>query len=336
LSDPYLDPESGVLRNRYAIINPQVLTRLERSWTRQRQRERLLELPMTPRGFCMVHKHLMGDLYSWAGEPRKMNMYLAGHRGQVLARFEPEDRIRPSLQRVFSELKADHYLVGSEVDRFAGKAAHYIAELNRIHAFREGNGRTMRFWLRELAQQAGHKLDLARLDRDKWLGASIAAHTASRDYRPMTALLKSAIVGREQDRAAPVPAGAVSIDDARLAVLRHLRRAQEQAAGRLTTLNAVRAIASSAELKADQRRAVKVAAWVNSREDGPMQRLEILRAAGVRTISVAFMDGKTDLERVLEIGKAARQTLRSLSAEELSRAFEIVLGRDRGGRDGEH
>jgi cell filamentation protein, protein adenylyltransferase len=326
LSDPYLDPTAGVLRNRYGITNPEVLQRLETYLTRHRQRERLRELPMTPAGFCKVHRHLMGDVYAWAGEPRRMDMYLADYRGRILARFEPEARIRPGLQRIFSELRADHCLAGSALARFAGKAAHYIAELNGVHPFREGNGRTMRFWLRELAEQAGYALDLALVDRDGWIQASIAGHAPRRDHEPMAAVIKRAITGSQEPRSPRIPVGAIPIEDARVAVLKHLASALDQAAGRLATLRALGPITNSTELNADHMHALKISDWLASKEEGPIQQLEILRAAGVRTISVPSMDGMTDLERVLAIGKVTRQELRALSPQELARARDIALG----------
>jgi cell filamentation protein len=197
LEDPYLYPESGVLINRFGIQDAELLTRVEGAFTRLRARQRLERLPITPRGFQAVHKHLMGDIYAWAGQPRNIDMYLAGPGGRVAAEFEQADRIKPSLQRVFAELRADHYLAASNLDRFAGRAAHYMAELNRIHPFRDGNGRAMRFWLRELALQAGYNIDLAHLQREQWIQASIAAHGLSRDYGPMVAVIKGAILGRQ-------------------------------------------------------------------------------------------------------------------------------------------
>lgn len=323
--DPYLYPGTDVLTNRFGIREAERLARLERVLTRLKGQGRLHDLPMTPRGFYAVHKHLMGDVYAWAGQPRSIDMYLAGHRGQVLAEFEPAGRIKPGLHRLFAELKRDHYLAGSSVDRFAARAAHYVAELNRIHPFRDGNGRTMRVWLRELAAQAGHRLALARFERDQWIEASIAAHGSSREQRPMIAAIHGAIVGREQEGAATLPYGPISIEAARLAVLRHLDGAIEQASGRVAAFGAIRQVAGSAELKGDHLNAIKIANWLSSREDGPVQRLEILRAAGVQTISLPPLGGKTDLERVVAIGKASQQALKELSPQ----ALDIVLGRTR-------
>ena len=43
---------------------------------------------------------------------------------------------------MFADLTAQDHLSGLDAAAFAEKAAHVLAELNAIHPFREGNGRT--------------------------------------------------------------------------------------------------------------------------------------------------------------------------------------------------
>ena len=54
---------------------------------------------------------------------------------------------------------------------FAQKAAHFLAELNAIHAFREGNGRTQLTFFALLADRAGQTLDLEKLDPDAMIAS---------------------------------------------------------------------------------------------------------------------------------------------------------------------
>jgi hypothetical protein len=42
-------------------------------------------------------------------------------------------------------------------------------------------------YLKQLAAQAGHRLDLTQIRGDRWIEASIASHAAH--YRPMAALI---------------------------------------------------------------------------------------------------------------------------------------------------
>ena len=84
-------------------------------------------------------------------------------------------------------------MVTSPAD-FVARAAHHISELNAIHPFREGNGRTQRAFLFVLGRQAGHEIDLSKIDPQVWNDASresfrtddskrmhdVMAHTAAR------------------------------------------------------------------------------------------------------------------------------------------------------------
>jgi cell filamentation protein len=76
---------------------------------------------------------------------------------------------------LFDALKADNYLKGLTAGEFADKAAHFLSELNAIHAFREGNGRAQLSFFALLADQAAQPLDLESLDPDAMLNAMIAS-----------------------------------------------------------------------------------------------------------------------------------------------------------------
>jgi fido (protein-threonine AMPylation protein) len=83
------------------------------------------------------------------------------------------------------------YLHGLSLHQFAARAAEHISELNAIHCFLEGNGRTQRAIL---AGQAGHAVDLARGDPKAWNAASAKSFHAQ-DYRPMQRVIADALVG---------------------------------------------------------------------------------------------------------------------------------------------
>ena len=60
--------------------------------------------------------------------------------------------------------------------QFAERAADVMAELNAAHPFREGNGRTQRVFMEQLAHAAGHELDFTIVSKERMAQASIAAH----------------------------------------------------------------------------------------------------------------------------------------------------------------
>lgn len=55
---------------------------------------------------------------------------------------------------------------------FAKRIAYYISELNVLHPFREGNGRTIREFTRQLALKNGYLLNLTKVSPKEMLEAS--------------------------------------------------------------------------------------------------------------------------------------------------------------------
>jgi cell filamentation protein len=72
-------------------------------------------------------------------------------------------------------LRLANYLQNLDRQTFADKAAHFLAELNAIHAFREGNGRSQLTFFALLADHAGHPLKIEKLNPDEMLAAMIAS-----------------------------------------------------------------------------------------------------------------------------------------------------------------
>ena len=94
-------------------------------------------------GYRALHHHIFQDVYDWAGEYRTVN--IAKTHLFCLAPF-----IEKEMGRQFRELNAENNLQRLDMDTFADRAAHHIIELNAIHPFREGNGRTNRLFLEVL------------------------------------------------------------------------------------------------------------------------------------------------------------------------------------------
>jgi cell filamentation protein len=82
-------------------------------------------------------------------------------------------------------------LKGLAAGAFAEQTAIIVGDINYIHPFREGNGRTQLQYLKQLAEEAGHRLDLAAIRGPRWIEASIAGHPA--DDRPIAEVLAEAL-----------------------------------------------------------------------------------------------------------------------------------------------
>jgi cell filamentation protein len=104
-----------------------------------------------------------------AGNPRTVRISKQG------SAFCFPEYIEAQANRLFSGLKAKRYLENLTAKAFAENAAHFLAELNAIHAFREGNGRTQLAFFALLADRAGQTLDLEKLDPDAMLHAMIVS-----------------------------------------------------------------------------------------------------------------------------------------------------------------
>jgi cell filamentation protein len=191
MSDPYLDPASGILYNKFGLTNQEELDRAETDSVLVRST--LLQLNPLSGNFDSehlkdIHSHLFRDVYDWAGQFRIVPLAKADyvHRGQF-TRFTPPELIEEELDKVFRQLAEEHYLAGLQRKEFARKVAALLSEINRIHPFREGNGRAQRQFVRQLAASLGHKLHFGVVSRERFIQASIVS--AKGDLTMMERLL---------------------------------------------------------------------------------------------------------------------------------------------------
>ncbi|MFI7632938.1 Fic/DOC family protein [Nonomuraea sp. NPDC049400] len=188
--DPYADPSSGVLRNRLGIADPRRLRQVEADLTLVALAD--LHTRVLPGGYdlihlCSFHREIFGDLYPWAGEIRVVGIA----RSDL---FCLPQHIETYSAEVFGALAKERYLRGLSRDQFVDRLTHYFAEVNAIHPFREGNGRTQRAFFRQLSREAGWPIDWSDLEPDGNARASKASLRG--DNEPLRVLLDS-LLSRE-------------------------------------------------------------------------------------------------------------------------------------------
>jgi cell filamentation protein len=169
VSDPYCYAETKVLKNRANIRRAKELRQFELVMTTQRFDEPLPAGRFSLSHYCAVHHHLFQDVYSWAGRFRSVRISRSG------SAFCYPENITKELRRLFADLRRKHFLRELSPKEFAIQAAHFLAELNAIHAFRDGNGRSQLAFVIMLADRAGYPFDLARLRPTKFLKAMVAS-----------------------------------------------------------------------------------------------------------------------------------------------------------------
>ena len=166
----YYYQDTEVYVNKLGIKDPDILFSVENDLTYQR----LSELHLNPvlgrfgvTHLLKTHKYIFQDLYRFAGKIREETI-IKGDTQFCDCRF-----IIDSLNKLFSNLKADKYFNGLSVKDFAIKSASFLDDLNMIHPFREGNGRAIREYYRCLALKSGYKIDWSLVDKDELLNAFI-------------------------------------------------------------------------------------------------------------------------------------------------------------------
>jgi cell filamentation protein len=182
VSDSYCYPGTTVLKNRADIRSQAELDFFEEQATAQRFSEPLPTGNLDSRHLCAIHKHLFQDVFAWAGTLRTVRIAKGGHA------FCYPENIERELGRLFAELTKQSRLTDLRAAAFADNAAHFLAELNAIHPFREGNGRTQLSFMAALAEHAGHPFRLERLDPRAMLAATIASFGGSE--KPLAAVIR--------------------------------------------------------------------------------------------------------------------------------------------------
>lgn len=167
VEDPYCYPGSTVLKNKLNLRTQKELDEFEAEITAQRAEEPLPAGRLSASHYRAIHKHLFQDIYVWAGKTRTVRMSKGG------SMFCYPESIDREMSGLFRALAVERHFRGTTTQRFASKAAHFLAELNAIHPFREGNGRTQLIFLTLLAETAGHPLVIERLDPGKVMQAMI-------------------------------------------------------------------------------------------------------------------------------------------------------------------
>ena len=185
MQDPYCYPNSRVLKNKLDIRDFDELYDRERDLANLRSRE-LFESPI-PGKFDFahlkaIHKYLFQDIYDWAGEVRTVDIA----KGTLFCRCFAIDS---EADRIFTELKKEKYLQSLSAADFAKRLAYYFSEINALHPFREGNGRSQREFIRHLALQNNYFLSFVGISTEEMVSASKASF--SLDYKPMEDIILS-------------------------------------------------------------------------------------------------------------------------------------------------
>ncbi len=158
IDDPYCYPRTTVLKNRRNLRTQEALDRFETAITAQRFSEPLPTGKLTEQHYRRVHRHIFRDVYAWAGEYREKVRISKGDSTFCYPEYIPRE-----MAKLFEGLRRGSKLRGLSKQDFARGAASFLATLNAIHTFRDGDGRSQLAFMGLVARSAGHQLHLNKI-----------------------------------------------------------------------------------------------------------------------------------------------------------------------------
>ena len=180
----YTDPKTGFLRNLQDITDPDVLLFVESGAVAKRLQE-LYESPIKIKGIDSlfeIHGHLFQDIYVWAGKKRAVEISKDGKQFFPTSHFDNAFKYIDQLIAEFKQTPKSNNRLLSE------KLAEILDNVNYLHPFREGNGRTQREFLRLLALEKGLTLNLNPPD-NKSVYEQYMKGTIESDVKTLTELI---------------------------------------------------------------------------------------------------------------------------------------------------
>jgi cell filamentation protein len=157
--DPYFDESIGELRNLLGAKSAEELHEREPEIVFANEVE--LKSLSIPRSndldeVLLIHKQLFKGVYDWAGQVRTVDIRKSDENSEF---FLIVSKISDGATYVFTEFAKENYLTSLDRDSFIKRLAYYYDQLNYIHPFREGNGRTQRIFWSRVAHDARYTID---------------------------------------------------------------------------------------------------------------------------------------------------------------------------------
>lgn len=163
-------PGTTVLINKLDIRNDKLLAEAEQTITAINYAQIETEMKFVDVDFEYyknIHKRLFYDIYEWAGMVRSVNL---SKKGTAFCEYK---EINELAEKRFDRLKRDNFLVDLDFETFVDEFTDLYVDLNYLHPFREGNGRTHRLFLTLLARNTGYSIDFSQCDLDMLMIATI-------------------------------------------------------------------------------------------------------------------------------------------------------------------
>ena len=158
MRDIYLYDDCDVLRNLLGIRNQKQLEEAEADYVTYRLKEIVKEPLQGAYDFAhllQMHKYIFQDLYDWAGQPRKVNIYKEEPvLGGLSLDYSDKKTIATDAEQILKEMRDKSWKrMGTHEAAF--QFSDSLAKLWKVHPFREGNTRITITFLCQYADEIG-------------------------------------------------------------------------------------------------------------------------------------------------------------------------------------
>lgn len=193
----YCYKDTYTLKNKLNIKDKEQLKNFERKSSQLAIQEILLKPLQGDLDFKHlkdIHKYIFEDIYDWAGELREVEI---GKFGNVFCRVI---NLESYGNQIFSEIRRQKYFLDLDNQKVMIRLAEIFGDINALHPFREGNGRTQRVFLNYLAYTSGYKLTFDSTTALNNINASKLS--MSKDYEQIIKLINkiASPITKEQQR----------------------------------------------------------------------------------------------------------------------------------------
>ncbi len=180
--DTYLDQKTNVLKNIPNLQSCIELEKFEEIIFQARFAEATSYISKAAaiglKEWQEIHKICFEDIYIWAGKLRTIRIA----KGNTV--FAYPEAIEGEAQRIFDEINAKSNKKALTFE----ETAKYFADINVLHPFREGNGRTQRILFSESFSRMGVTVDYTLTSQEEMIASMVEGYKTN--YAPVIKLFR--------------------------------------------------------------------------------------------------------------------------------------------------
>jgi len=197
MHDPYLYDDCPVLKNKLGLKDADMLDKAEVEFSCNAIHSLLTNPIQGDYDFahlCRFHAHIFGDVYEWAGQPRTVSIEKQeAVIGYMSIEYAKPQNIEVEAATILNKMNATKWHMLS-INEQADALSVGLAELWKVHPFREGNTRTTITFVCQFAENKALMLDRFLFEQNAaYMRSALVAATAifrDGDFRKSEYLLQ--------------------------------------------------------------------------------------------------------------------------------------------------